>query len=142
MGRTKTKAQQKSIQRQHNLKIAAFLSAVVGGAAVMQYISPHLIKTPMYDSKLSGEDWVQELLNGHPGRFYDNLGMSKHVFRKLVQELQIYAGLDDSKHITRCDTVSTCAEQHFPLQTVTSILDLFSNRFFLKIVIYNLKRQK
>ena len=54
-----------------------------------------------YDSKLSGEDWIQELLNGHLGWFHDNLGMSKHVFRKLVLELQMYAGLDDSKHITK-----------------------------------------
>jgi len=23
-----------------------------------------------------GEDWVQELLNGHPGQFHDNLGIS------------------------------------------------------------------
>jgi hypothetical protein len=82
MGHTKTtKALQKSIQDQqrHKLKTAAFLSVVAGhgGAAVMQYIrvSPHLIKTPMYDSKLSGEDWVQELMNGHPGRFHDNFGM-------------------------------------------------------------------
>ena len=91
-----TKALQKSIQdrQQHKLKTAAFLSVVAGGAAVMQYISPHLIKTPMYDSKLSREAWVQELLNDHPGRFHDNFGMSKHVFQKLVQELQIYAGLD------------------------------------------------
>jgi hypothetical protein len=69
-------------------------------------MTPHLIKTPMYDSKLSGEDWVQELLNGHPGRFHDNLGMSKHVFRKLVHELQMYAGLDDSKHIMKEEQVA------------------------------------
>jgi hypothetical protein len=85
MGRnssSKTKALQKSIndQQQRKLRTAAFLSAVTGGAAVMQYMTPHLIKTPMYDSKLSSEDWVQELWNGHPGWFHDNLGMSKHVF--------------------------------------------------------------
>ena len=111
MGRTsssKTKALQKSIHdwQQCKLRTAAFLSAVAGGAAVIQYMTPHLIKTPMYDSKLSGEDWVQELLNGHPGRFHDNLGMSKHVFRKLVHGLQMYAGLDDSKHITKEEQVA------------------------------------
>ena len=111
MGRTsasKTKALQKSMQhrQQRKLRTTALLSAVAGGAMVMQYMTPHLIKTPMYDSKLSGEDWVQELLNGHPGRFHDNLGMSKHVFRKLVQELQMYAGLDDSKHITKEEQVA------------------------------------
>ena len=72
----------------------------------MQYMIPHLIKTPMYDLKLSGEDWLQELLKGHPVRFNDNLGMSKHVFQKLVQELQMYAGLDDLKHITKEEQVA------------------------------------
>ena|ERR1700734_1234553 len=32
------------------------------------------------------------------------------------------------KKEAQCDTVETCAEQHFPLQTVTSIFDFFSNR--------------
>src|ERR1700691_2507417 len=61
----------------------------------------HLIKTPMYDSALSREAWLQELLNGHPVCFHDNIGMSKHVFWKLVHELQMYAGLEDSKHVTK-----------------------------------------
>ena len=60
----------------------------------------------MYDSKLSGEDWVQELLHGHPGQFCDNLGMSKHVIQKLVQELQMYAGLYDSQHIMKEEQVA------------------------------------
>ena len=92
---SKTKALQKSLQEKQRRKQRkiTFLSAVVGGAVVMQYMTLHLIKTPMYNSKLSGEDWVQELLHGHPGWFHDNLGMSKHVFQKLVQELQMYAGL-------------------------------------------------
>ena len=56
---SKTNALQKSMQdwQRHKLRTAAFLSAVAGGAAVMQYMIPHLIKTPMYDSKLSGDDW-------------------------------------------------------------------------------------
>jgi hypothetical protein len=111
MGRSasKTKALRKSLRdkQRHKQRTAAFLSAVVSGAVVMQYMAPHLVKTPMYNSKLSGEDWVQELLHGHPGRFYDNLGMSKHVFRKLVQELQVYAGLHDSKYITKKEQVAT-----------------------------------
>jgi hypothetical protein len=110
MGRSasKTKALRKSLRdkQRHKQRTAAFLSAVVSGAVVMQYMAPHLVKTPMYNSKLSGEDWVQELLHGHPGRFYDNLGMSKHVFRKLVQELQVYAGLHDSKYITKKEQVA------------------------------------
>jgi hypothetical protein len=87
-------------QRRH-LKTAAFISAVAGGVAVLQYMIPHLVKTPMYDSVLTGEQWLRELLSGHPIRFYDNLGVSRHVFRQLVHELQMYAGLQDSRYITK-----------------------------------------
>jgi hypothetical protein len=106
MGRvtsSKTKSLQASVQawQRHKMRTAAFVAAVAGGAAVGQYMILHLIKTPMYDSALSGEAWLQELLNGHPVRFHDNVGMSKHVFQKLVHELQMYAGLEDSKHVTK-----------------------------------------
>ena len=55
----------------------------------------------MYNSTLSGQAWLQELLGGHPVCFHDSIRMSKHVFRKLVHKLQMYAGLEDSKHITK-----------------------------------------
>jgi hypothetical protein len=106
MGRT-TASKTKSIralaqaQQRHKMRTALFVATVVGGAAVSQYVTSHLIKTPMYNSTLSGQAWLQELLSGHPVRFHDNIGMSKHVFRKLVHELQMYAGLEDSKHVTK-----------------------------------------
>jgi hypothetical protein len=74
------------------MKTAAFAAAIAGGLAVVQYMNSHLLKTPMYNSALSGQAWLQELLNGHPVRFHDNIGMSKHVFQKLVYELQMYSG--------------------------------------------------
>jgi hypothetical protein len=55
--------------------------------------------TPMNSSKLTGMGWVRELLTGHPIRFSDALAMPKHVYRKLVKELRLYAGLTHSKHI-------------------------------------------
>ena len=39
-------------------------------------------------SILSGEGWVQELLNGHPGRIWCELGITKNDFRLLILELQ------------------------------------------------------
>jgi hypothetical protein len=57
----------------------------------------------MNTSVLTGMAWLRELLTGHPVRFYDALGMPKHVFRKLVHELELHAGLKNSKHI--------CAEE-------------------------------
>jgi hypothetical protein len=111
MGRaasSRTKALQASAQAQqrHRIRTAAFISAAAGAATVAQYLIPHLIKTPMYNSLFTGEAWLQEILNGHPGRFYDSLGLSKHAFQKLVRELQIYAGLKSSRHVTKEEQVA------------------------------------
>jgi len=57
-------------------------------------------KVPMHTSKLRGQDWVEELLHGHDGRFYNQMGMHKHVFKQLLRELQWKVDLDSSKYIT------------------------------------------
>ncbi|KAJ7593606.1 hypothetical protein C8J56DRAFT_716380, partial [Mycena floridula] len=57
-------------------------------------------KIPMHTSVLTGEAWLQELLNGHPLRFSWQIGMSHIVFRKLVQALSQKCGLSPSKHLT------------------------------------------
>ena len=83
---SKTKAIRTLVQaqQQHKMRTALFVATVVGGFAVAEYATLHLIKTRMYNSALSGEAWLQarlqELLNGHPVCFHDNIGMSKHVF--------------------------------------------------------------
>jgi uncharacterized phage protein gp47/JayE len=46
------------------------------------------VKEPYHTSILSGEGWVQELLNGHPKRIRCELGVTKHVFEQLIQELR------------------------------------------------------
>ncbi|KAJ8594104.1 hypothetical protein M405DRAFT_689644, partial [Rhizopogon salebrosus TDB-379] len=66
---------------------------------ITKYMTPLICTIPMNTSKLTGMDWVRELLTGHPIRFCDALAMPKHVYRKLVKELQLYAGLTHSKHI-------------------------------------------
>ena len=53
---------------------------------------PHMYKMPQNTSVLTGHAWVRELLAGHPRRFYNMLGMSKHVFRTLARELQEFSG--------------------------------------------------
>jgi len=110
MGRTnpsKTKSIRASVnaRKKHRQRAAALIAAVAGGS-VVNYMAPHIIKTPMYDSALTGEDWLREILNGHPSRFHDNLGVSKYAFLKLVRELQMYAGLRHSKHITQEEQVA------------------------------------
>jgi hypothetical protein len=64
--------------------------AVIGGS---QYD-----KQGYHTSALSGADWVRELLDGHPERIRNELGVHKHVFHSLVDELKL-AGLTNSKHI-------------------------------------------
>ena len=38
-------------------------------------------------------------MTGHPVQFSDALAMPKHVYWKLVKELQLYAGLTHSKNV-------------------------------------------
>ncbi|KIK79526.1 hypothetical protein PAXRUDRAFT_40826, partial [Paxillus rubicundulus Ve08.2h10] len=55
---------------------------------------------PVHTSILTGQGWLNELLTGHPVRFYNMMGMDQYVFRKLSCELQLYAGLSNSKHVS------------------------------------------
>src|ERR1700690_1829716 len=50
-------------------------------------------------SQLSGEGWVQELMNGHPDRIKTELGMRCHVFKNLAAVLAT-CGLKASKHLS------------------------------------------
>ncbi|KAF9232471.1 hypothetical protein BU15DRAFT_31534, partial [Melanogaster broomeanus] len=43
---------------------------------------------PYHTSILSGQQWVSELLDGHPGHIRCELGMHRHVFIQLICELQ------------------------------------------------------
>ena len=54
---------------------------------------------PYHTSKMSGEEWVQELIAGHPNRIKTELGMSVYVFKKLITVLKT-CGLCRSKHLS------------------------------------------
>ena len=47
----------------------------------------HADPIPYHTSLLTGEMWVQELLNGHPDHICNKLGVQKHIFCKLIDEL-------------------------------------------------------
>ena len=53
---------------------------------------------PYHTSILSGEMWVQELLNGHPDHILCELGVQKEVFEALILTLHAI-GTTDSKHV-------------------------------------------
>ncbi|OAX37174.1 hypothetical protein K503DRAFT_647320, partial [Rhizopogon vinicolor AM-OR11-026] len=54
---------------------------------------------PKNTSKLTGQQWLNELLAGHHQRFYDAMGMNKHVFRVLLHEL-VRHGLHGTRHVS------------------------------------------
>jgi hypothetical protein len=78
----------------------ALLLLVISASAAWSVIASVYDKVPMHTSKLRGQDWVEELLHGHDGRFYDQMGVHKHVFKHLVEELWQKTDLDDSKNVT------------------------------------------
>ena len=76
------------------------LFSALGAYASVTYTFPHIIKEPMYNSPQTGEMYIQELLAGHGDRIRDVLGLHRHVFRALVQELKMYSGLQDTRHVS------------------------------------------
>jgi hypothetical protein len=76
----------------------AVLATYAAGAAALIYGAPLYNKTPYHTSALTGADWVRELLNGHPERIRNELGVHKHIFRGLITALE-QAGISSSKHV-------------------------------------------
>ncbi|KAH9030039.1 hypothetical protein EDB85DRAFT_1811648, partial [Lactarius pseudohatsudake] len=60
-------------------------------------------KHPVHTSMLSGEQWIQELLDRW---FYNQLGMQKFVFRELLQTLETDAGLLGTWHVSATEQVT------------------------------------
>ena len=89
-------ATNRSTKRKRAAALAAALAAAV---TVQQRFHSSFIKIPKNNSKLTGQQWLDELLSGHPQRFYDSMGMNKHVFRALLGEL-IKIGLHDTRYVT------------------------------------------
>jgi len=73
-----------------------FLSLVM--TLAVSYARTLYEKIPYHTSALTGEMWVLELINGHPERIRNELGVHKHVFLSLCSDLRRY-GHQDSKHV-------------------------------------------
>ena len=89
----KARAVQTSLnsKKKHKKRFMALMAATAA-AVITRHSAPSLFPTPMNTSVLTGMEWLRELLTGHPVRFYDALAMPKHVFHKLVHELELHAG--------------------------------------------------
>lgn len=83
---------------QHVLQIYAVLAGVVL-PLVLQIIRTYYIKEAYHTSILSGKAWVQESLDGHPERIWNELGVHKNVFHDLIKDLRAM-GHRDSKYVT------------------------------------------
>lgn len=86
------------------LNAAAIFINIVAFTVIRMRSRKQLIRSrrplrPYHTSQLSGEGWVQELMNGHPDRIKNELGMRKHVFKSLTTILQT-CGLKRSKHLS------------------------------------------
>jgi hypothetical protein len=82
------------------LVVAAGLALIlVGGASAACYAS-QFDKAPQHTSNLTGQGWVDKLLNRHDSQFYNKLGMHKHVFQRLINVLGKLAGFGNTKHVS------------------------------------------
>jgi len=70
-----------------------FLYAVI---KCMRIYASHFTKTCLHTSRLTGDQWVQELIDGHEERFYNKMGMHETVFTQLLDLLMREAGLCDT----------------------------------------------
>src|ERR1700722_2296472 len=61
-------------------------------------ILPHYNKVAYHTSTLSGHQWMQELISGHPKRIQCELGVYLHVFQELIKTMR-HHGQTDSKYV-------------------------------------------
>lgn len=92
-------AEEERYQHLKRIKVmAAFAVANIVATAALIYADPFYNKIPYHTSALTGANWVLELLNGHPERIRNELGVHKHVFNGLIEELK-FAGHGPSRHL-------------------------------------------
>jgi DDE superfamily endonuclease len=87
-------------RRIRDRKAAAYVVSFVVAAAITyhDYYS-NFNKTPQHTSRFTGRRWMQELLDGHPTRIKDNLGISREGFRYLENLLIRKSNLRNSRYM-------------------------------------------
>jgi hypothetical protein len=79
------------------LFIAGAITDIVSHATIL-WAESYIDKQPYHTSSLSGLRWVDELIDGHPGRIKTALGVSLPVFKALLSTLR-KMGYKSSKRI-------------------------------------------
>ncbi|KAI5324197.1 hypothetical protein L3X38_033270 [Prunus dulcis] len=73
---------------------------------ICEYWQSYVDRTPCHNSILSGHEYVQELLNGHPYRIYDSFCMEKHVFQRLCYALESLNLIQNDRHVSTQEAVA------------------------------------
>jgi len=105
----------KEHRAKYQQKLIALLISQWALSAVEVYHHCYLLRWPYHDSPYRGKDWVHDLLNGHPDRFYGQFGVHKHVFCHLVAELWSL-GMKNSKYLA--------VEEHVAIFLYSSVTGL------------------
>lgn len=93
-----------------DLALIAGNAALVAGSDILKY-GARFVKIAKHTSSLTGQQWCDELLAGHDDRFYNELGMHKHVFEQLLLVLGRDAHLIGSRHVTAVEQL--CVFLHY-----------------------------
>jgi len=90
---------------EEEIKDMAIYLMMKAAEAVVEYATPLYDKIPYHTSALSGEAWVLELINGHPKRIRCELGVHKHIFNTLLEDLSTM-GLKPSRNVSSEEKLS------------------------------------
>jgi hypothetical protein len=72
---------------------------------ILSYVSC-FEKILQHTSRLSGQQWVDELIAGHDMRFYNKLGMQKFVFKRLLAVLERNGQLSETCHVSTSEQLA------------------------------------
>ena len=66
----------------------------------MEIFASWFNKMPLHTLRLTGNQWIQELLDGYKERFYNKMGMSDIIFTQLLDLLIRKGGLHNTRYVT------------------------------------------
>jgi hypothetical protein len=87
-----------------DLTLLLILIAVSAAATVL---SSRYNKRAQHTSRLSGEQWVQELLHGHEIRIHNELGLREGIFRHLLAVLIRDGGVQHTRYVSAEEQLAT-----------------------------------
>ena len=82
-----------------NLMASAGLLFMATSRDATALYSTRFNRVPVHTSRLLGQQWLDELISGHPRRFHNEMGLHKHVFMKLIRVLGRDTGLAPTWHV-------------------------------------------